>query len=152
MMPEFKRWCDEAVPHRHGTGVCQYSPWAVDVAFRLLPRNNANEVQRYCVNAPIQVTSSDILLMALRHINTWIGDYDGKVLMPLHDSGNFECPEEAKDEVATRIVADMEDAKRKVFGPDCIPFKVEVEYGYSLEESLLSSIDPDQELLDALTA
>lgn len=151
MMPTFKEWCDSQFRIAQEQGYVG-TPLGRRRRFPLITRNNAHEVRRYCVNSPIQATSSDILLLALRRVNSWIGDYDGKVLMPLHDSGNFECPEEVRDEVATRIVADMEAAPKIIFGDDCIPFKVDIEYGYSLEESLLSSIDPDRELIESLIA
>lgn len=151
MMPTFKEWCDNQFRIAQEQGYVG-TPLGRRRRFPLITRNNAHEVRRYCVNSPIQATSSDILLLALRRVNSWIGDYDGKVLMPLHDSGNFECPEEVRDEVATRIVADMEAAPKIIFGDDCIPFKVDIEYGYSLEESLLSSIDPDRELIESLIA
>ena len=82
--------------------------------------------------------------MAMIEINKWIGDYEGKVLMPLHDSGNYEVPEDLKEKVAELIRNEMVDAPRRVFGQGCIPFTVDIEYGYSLEEASLITVDQEE--------
>ncbi len=116
--------------------------------FPLITNRNAHEVRRYVMNAPIQSAASDILLLAMMDINEWIGDYDGKILMPLHDSGNYEVPEEVRDEVALKITQSMMAAPIKVYGDDSIPFGVDIEFGSSLDESTLHTIDVDKAELE----
>ena len=143
LMPRFAAWCTEQHERAISQGFVE-SPLGRRRRFPVITEQTLHAIKRYAVNAPIQGTASDIQLMAMIEINKWIGDYEGKVLMPLHDSGNYEVPEDLKEKVAELIRNEMVDAPRRVFGQGCIPFTVDIEYGYSLEEASLITVDQEE--------
>jgi DNA polymerase-1 len=149
MMPEFDAWREHQFRLALRQGFVE-TRLGRRRRFPFVTENNEHEVRRYAVNAPIQGTASDIMLIALMRINKWLPDYEGRILMPLHDSGNFEVPEEVRGEVSIRIAEEMLAAPKVVYGEECIPFVVDVEWGYSLNESTLITVDVDQETLSAL--
>lgn len=112
---------------------------------------NYGSVQRFAVNSPIQGTSSDLLFLALMDILKWSPDYSTRVLFPLHDSLPTEAPMEPMREIALRMIRDMQKSPRTVFGPDCIPFTIDVLYGDSLHKNDLQKLEYTQQEVDALS-
>jgi len=154
LMPTFDAWREEQFRRVLKQGYVT-TPTGRRRRFPVVNQNNENEIRRYCVNAPIQGLASDIQLLAMMRVREWISNYGGLVLMPLHDSGIYEVPEENKDVVASQIVGEMQAIPREVFGSNCIPFIAEADFGHSLDESKLLKVETDQDLVqqfyDAVT-
>ena len=139
LMPTFDAWREEqlqkAIQQGYVTTITGRRR-----RFPVITADNLHEVKRYAVNAPIQATASDIQIMAMIRINKWIGDYGGLILMPLHDSGTYEVPQENLNEVTYLISREMLATPPEVLGSDCIPFAVDAEWGYSLDEDTLKPV------------
>jgi DNA polymerase-1 len=135
-MPRLRSWANHELRRDILTKGYVSTPLGRRRRFAMATADNYGAIRRFVVNSPIQGTASDILMLAMRNIQRWAPDYGAKLLFPLHDAVNLEVPEEHLHEVAMRTVWEMWQAPQQVFGPDCIPFKVDIDYGVSLQEDV----------------
>jgi DNA polymerase I-like protein with 3'-5' exonuclease and polymerase domains len=137
MMPRLKIWPDELREQVLTKGYVE-TPLGRRRRFPGATPENWGSIERFAVNAPVQGTSSDIMLIALMRINSWLApEFGGKVLFPLHDAIELEVPINFLDMVVPRAIVEMKQAPRRVFGlmPGAdLPFEVDATVGYSLED------------------
>ena len=108
--------------------------------FPLITEQNVAEVRRQAVNAPIQGTGSDLMLLSLIEINTWIRQEGGKILFPVHDSIAMEVPAGHVVEIAKRVRATMLGVPARVLNTD-VAWKVDLECGPSYDEADLQKLE-----------
>jgi DNA polymerase I len=85
---------------------------------------------RQVFNSVIQMAEADIVKLAMFHVRQALADrrLSARLVMQVHDSLVYECPEAEADETLTLIKDTMESAvKLKV------PLKVDADMGYSLK-------------------
>ncbi len=68
--------------------------------------------ERAAMNAPLQGSSADIIKIAMIRVVRKLeeGNYKAKLVLQVHDELVIDCPEEEKDEVATILKTEMENA------------------------------------------
>jgi len=76
---------------------------------------NANirkAAEREAINMPIQGTASDIVKIAMLHVDDQLnrGGYEARLLMQVHDELLLEVPEKEVDEVSVMLKREMEHA------------------------------------------
>ena len=96
-----------------------------------------NHIQNEYINTPIQSVASDMTMLSLLEIYDWLQDQKiadkAKIVTTVHDSIILEVADEPElvQEVAQKCQEIMAHTPKK-FIPDCpVPFKADVEVGYS---------------------
>ena len=112
----------------------------------LITERTRAEVARKAVNAPVQGTTSDIVLGGMNRIAEWIYDVGGHILFTVHDEIVCEVPTEKVLEYAKRIEADMVAAAYALLGTE-MPFEAEAEVGVSFNPQDLAPIAELQEII-----
>jgi DNA polymerase-1 len=138
LMPRYPAWVDELKEQVMRLGYIE-TPLGRRRRFMGVTNQNWGATKRFAINSPVQGTSSDIMFLALIDIIEWIRDFGGRVLFPLHDALEAEVPEQYVRQVARGMTQSMLLAPQKVFGPDCIPYVVDLSIGTSLEENELTA-------------
>src|SRR5207244_11845975 len=74
--------------------------------------NNRRAAEREGINMPIQGTASDIVKIAMLHVDEAFRreGLDAKMLMQVHDELLVECPKNEADKVAKTLKREMESA------------------------------------------
>lgn len=96
---------------------------------------NLYHVQNEYINTPIQSLASDFTMLSLLAISDWIDEtgVDAKIVTTVHDSIILEVVDndEVINTVASKCQKIMAETPKK-FVPECpVPFKADVEVGYS---------------------
>ena len=107
--------------------------------FPLITEKNKGECARKSVNAPVQGTTSDIVLGGMNKIAEWIYDEGGFILFTVHDEVVCEIPKDRVIELSKRIENDMVQAAYDLLGTS-MPFKAEAEVGTSFNPQDLAPI------------
>ena len=114
--------------------------------FPLVTQRNRGECSRKAVNAPVQGTTSDIVLGGMNKIAEWIYDEGGFILFTVHDEIVCEVPIARVLELSKRIEEDMVQAAYDLLGTS-MPFKAEAEVGTSFNPQELAPIVELEELM-----
>lgn len=67
------------------------------------------KAERQGINTPVQSISSDMLLLALVAVDSWLDQYDAHLIGEVHDAILIECREDQALEVGRRVKQTMED-------------------------------------------
>jgi DNA polymerase-1 len=71
--------------------------------------NYSSQILRAAANAPIQGSSADIIKLAMIELDRILADYQGNLLLQVHDELVFELPIEEIEELTTKIKETMEN-------------------------------------------
>ena len=115
--------------------------------FPLITEKNRGECARKAVNAPVQGTTSDIVLGGMNRIAEWIYDEGGYILFTVHDEVVCEVPIAKVLELSKRIENDMVQAAYELLG-NSMPFKAEAEVGTSFNPQELAPISELEDIIE----
>ncbi|TRZ82670.1 hypothetical protein D4R86_01500 [bacterium] len=87
----------------------------------------AAEAERQAVNSLIQSATSDFVTMALRRVDDALKDFDGKIIITVHDSIVVEI----KDEQVDSFIPVMIECMSRPVMPIDVPMAVDIEIGKS---------------------
>ena len=93
--------------------------------FPLVTKGNLHEIEKQCVNAPIQSSASDLCLLSMAEIHAIFPHDFIQPLFPVHDSILFLVPEARAEEAAGKIKEIMEQLPFK----SPLPFPVDIKIG-----------------------
>ena len=95
-------------------------------------RNIVQAEERVAINMPIQGTAADIIKIAMINIHKKMDseNYQGKMILQIHDELLFECPQAEVEKLAAMVIEEMEGAVQL-----SVPLKVDWNYGKSWYEA-----------------
>ena len=109
--------------------------------FHLITRDNVQDIFRQAINAPVQGTASDLMLMALIEVDSWIQDLHGYILYPTHDEILLGVREDCAEEAGGLLVETMLAQPVKLFEEFPVPFVVDAAWGMTASKEDLRPLE-----------